>query len=46
VLNAILANPSPVTSEVRQGIQWIGIPLIGIGLSHLIVFATGRKSGD
>jgi hypothetical protein len=46
VLNAILANPSPATSEVPQGIQWIGIPLIGIGLSHLIVFATGRKSGE
>ena len=26
-----------------QGMQWIGVPLVGIGLSHLVVYWTGRR---
>jgi hypothetical protein len=43
VLSAILAHPSPQTADVPQGIQWIGIAPIGIGLSHLIVYAVGKS---
>jgi hypothetical protein len=43
VLSAIVAHPSPQTADVPVGIQWIGIAPIGIGLSHLIVYAVGRK---
>jgi hypothetical protein len=43
VLSAIVAHPSPQTADVPQGIQYIGVGLIGIGLSHLIVYAAGRK---
>lgn len=43
VLSALLAHPSPITSDIPQGIQWIGLAPIGIGLSHLIVYMTGRN---
>ena len=43
VFSAILAHPSPQTADVPQGIQWIGIAPIGIGLSHLIVYAVGKS---
>jgi hypothetical protein len=43
VLSTILAHPSPQTAEVPQGIQWIGIAPIGVGLSHLIVCAVGKR---
>ena len=43
VLSALLAHPSPMTAEIPEGIQWIGIAPVGIGLSHLIVYALGRK---
>ena len=43
VLSAILVHPSPNTAEIPQGIQWIGIAPIGIGLSHLIVYAVGKS---
>ena len=43
VLSAIVAHPSPQTADVPQGIQWIGIAPIGIGLSHLIVYAVGKN---
>jgi hypothetical protein len=45
-LNAVLAHPSEVTRDVPQGLQWIGIGPIGIGLSHLIVYAVGRKKDE
>lgn len=43
VLSALLAHPSPQTAEIPEGLQWIGIGPIGIGLSHLIVYAVGKK---
>ena len=42
VLNAVLAHPEGLT-DVRQGIQWIGIAPVMVGLSHLIVYLVGRK---
>jgi hypothetical protein len=35
-----------VPVKIRDGMQWIGVALLGIGASHLIVYATGRKRGD
>ena len=46
VLSAVLAHPSEVTRDVPQGLQWIGVAPIGIGLSHLIVYAVGRKKDE
>ena len=46
VLSAVLAHPSPATADVPQGLQWIGVAPIGIGLSHLIVYAVGRKKDE
>jgi len=46
VLSAILAHPSEVTQDVPQGLQWLGVAPIGIGLSHLIVYAAGRTKED
>lgn len=43
VLSALLAHSSPQTAEIPEGLQWIGIGPIGIGLSHLIVYAVGKK---
>ncbi len=43
VFSAILAHPSPQIADIPQGIQWIGIAPIGIGLSHLIVYAVGKS---
>jgi len=43
VLSAILVRDSALTAEIPQGIQWIGVGPIAIGLSHLIVFFVERK---
>jgi hypothetical protein len=32
-----------ITVPVRDGMQWIGAALFGIGVSHLIVYAVGKK---
>jgi hypothetical protein len=46
VLSALLAHPTPQTADMLPGIQWVAIAPIGIGLSHLIVYAVGRKNSD
>jgi hypothetical protein len=43
VLNALLAHPSDLVKEIPQGLQWIGVAPVGIGLSHLIVYLLERK---
>ena len=43
VLNALVSNGSPGAAEIPDGIQWIGLAPIGIGISHLVVFFVGRK---
>ena len=45
VLNAMLAHPSEAIKDIPQGIQWIGVAPVGIGLSHLIVYLVGRRKG-
>ena len=36
-----------VIIDVRDGMQWIGAAMVGIGVSHLIVFAvTGRRRDE
>jgi hypothetical protein len=45
VLVAILGEPSNVAqgySLPPQGTQWIGIPVVAIGVSHLIVYVVTR----
>jgi hypothetical protein len=43
VLSALLAYPSKVSEEIPQGMQWIGVAPIAIGLSHVIVYLIGTK---
>jgi hypothetical protein len=35
-------NPVWVPVQVRDGMQWVGVALVGIGLSHLAVYALGK----
>ena len=42
-LSVMLARPTPVTEGIPQGMQWIAVAPICIGLSHLIVFLIGKK---
>ena len=43
VLSALLAHPSPQTQDIPQGLQTIGVAPVCIGLSHLIVYAIGKR---
>jgi hypothetical protein len=43
VLSAVLAHSSPDRGEIPQGLQWIGLAPVCIGLSHLIVYRVGKK---
>jgi hypothetical protein len=43
VLNAVLAYPSKLTEGIPQGLQWIGVAPVGIGLSHVIVYLAGKR---
>ena len=38
-----LGNPMWAAVRVRDGMQWIGVALFGVGLSHLVVYAVGKK---
>lgn len=42
VLNSMLAHPEGLP-DLHQGIQWVGIAPVMIGLSHLIVFLVGKN---
>jgi hypothetical protein len=42
VLKAVLANPEGLT-DLHQGIQWLGLAPVLIGLSHLIVYLAGKR---
>jgi hypothetical protein len=42
-LSALLAHPTPVTEGIPQGLQWIGLAPLCIGVSHLVVYLIGRK---
>jgi len=42
-LSALIAHPTPVTHDIPQGMQWIGVAPACIGLSHLIVYLIGKR---
>ena len=42
-LSALLAYPTQVTQGIPQGLQWIGLAPVCIGLSHLVVYLIGKK---
>jgi hypothetical protein len=46
VFTTMLANRIPATADVPYGIQYVGVGMIGIGLSHLVGFAAGRNTKD
>jgi hypothetical protein len=41
VFSTMLANPTPATADVPHGMQFAGVGMIGIGVSHLIAYAVG-----
>jgi hypothetical protein len=43
VLSAILAANSPSAADVPRGLEWIGLAPALIGLSHLVVYAVGKR---
>jgi hypothetical protein len=36
-------NPMWVEVPIRDGMQWVGAALFGIGVAHLIVYLVGKK---
>jgi len=42
-LSALIAHPTQVTQGIPQGLQWIGLAPVCVGLSHLIVYSVGKK---
>ncbi len=36
-------NPMWVPVLIRDGMQWSGFALLGIGVSHLVVYAMGQR---
>ena len=42
-LSALLAHPTPATQTIPQGLQWIGVAPVCIGLSHVIVYLIGKR---
>jgi hypothetical protein len=43
--NDRFGNPLWPAVQIRNGMQWIGVALFGIGISHLIVYAVGKNRG-
>ena len=43
VFSTMLSHPTDFTKDVPYGIQYVGVGMIGIGLSHLIAFLAGRN---
>ena len=44
-LTALIAEGSPAAVDIPDGVQWVGLAPVGIGLSHLIVYFVGRNQG-
>ena len=44
-LTALIAEGSPAAADIPDGVQWVGLAPVGIGLSHLIVYFVGRNQG-
>jgi hypothetical protein len=43
-LSALLASPANARLEIPNGIQWIGLALAAIGVSHLVVYLAEKKN--
>ena len=44
VLTAVMQHQnSALPDKIPQGLEWIGLAPVGIGISHLIVYLVGRK---
>jgi hypothetical protein len=43
VFSTMLSHPTEFTKDVPYGIQYVGVGMVGIGLSHLIAFLAGRN---
>ena len=43
VLSAIFSASSPSAADVPRGLEWTGLAPAMIGLSHLVVYAVGRR---
>jgi hypothetical protein len=43
VFSTMLSHPTEFTRDVPYGIQYVGVGMIGIGLSHLIAYVAGRN---
>ena len=43
VFSTMLSHPTEFTKDVPYGIQYVGVAMIGIGLSHLIAYVAGRN---
>lgn len=42
-LSTVIASPTNAALAIPAGIQWIGLGPAAIGLSHLVVYFTGKK---
>jgi len=42
-LSVIIASPANAKLEIPPGIQYIGLGLAAIGVSHLVVYAVGKR---
>src|SRR5258708_27800615 len=42
-LSVIIASPANAKLEVPPGVQWIGLGLAAIGISHLLVYVAGKR---
>jgi len=43
VFSSIVAHPIPATADMPNGLQYAGVGMIGVGISHLIAYAAGRN---
>lgn len=46
VFSTMLSHPAEISRDVPYGIQYVGVGMIGIGLSHLVAMAVGRNTAD
>jgi hypothetical protein len=46
VFSTMLSHPIEATRDLPYGIQYVGVGMIGIGLSHLVAMAVGRNTTD
>jgi hypothetical protein len=43
VFATIVNHPIPATADIPNGVQYVGVGMILIGVSHLIAYAAGRN---